>query len=251
MKFKIFISCLFLLFTGGLSYLHFYEKYSKQNLIKNLRNELKEQKNLNKIYVLKDKRRKCISKTLKIAYNLSDWESYCYSVFFDDFSTYYKINWEVYAALIRVESNFNPTIKSKANCKGLMQIKESTGEEIAKKLGILFIKNQSLWNDFINIILGAEYLSRFIQEKGFDGGVKSYLGGPDYLKSVKKNTETYKYVKEYKIRVSDEYHQLQYIFRGVADEYDITFEELRNSIFKDSISPVFSILETNSEDSKE
>ncbi|RKY79487.1 hypothetical protein DRQ07_06340 [candidate division KSB1 bacterium] len=250
MKLKIFISCLFLLLTGGLSYFYFYEKYSKQNLIKNLKNELEEQKNLNKIYILRDKRRKCISKTLKIAYNLSDWESHCYSIFFDDFSIYYKINWEIYAALIRVESNFNPTVKSGANCKGLMQIKESTGKEIAEKLGISFIENQSLWNDFINIILGAEYLSGFIQEKGFDGGVKSYLGGPDYLKSIKKRTETYTYVKEYKIRVSDEYNQLQYIFRGVADEYNITFEELKNSVFKDSISPIFNIFKnkTNSEE---
>lgn len=243
MKFKIFVSCSIFLLSGFLGYFFTKNNNCYKSRIYELERELENQKKLNKIYVLRDDRRKCIAKTLKIAYNLSDWESYCYSQFFDDFSIFYKIDWEIYASLIRVESNFNPTIKSKANCKGLMQIKESTGREVAEKLGILFINNQSLWNDFINIILGAEYLSRFIQEKGFDGGVKSYLGGPDYLKSVKKKAETYTYIKEYKIKVSDEYNQLRYIFRGVIDEYSITdFEELKKSMSNDTISSIFNVL---------
>lgn len=216
--------------------------FSRKNL-----NEIKKKsyeiEKIHKVYLLRDERRRCISKTLTIAYDLSNWESYCYSMIFDEISCYYKINWEIFAALIRVETNFNPTLKSPAHCKGLMQLKEATGKEVAEKLDINYVENQSLWNDFINILLGSHYLAEFIKERGIEGGIKSYLGGPDYLKSVKKKGETFRYVREYKIKVSEEYKQLKYIFRGVIDKYSkFNFNEIETSFKTDSSVLIFEVL---------
>ena len=215
-----------------------------------LEKELQNEKEKNRVYIIRDDRRRCISKTLQLAYNLSEWESFCYATLFDEFSLLYKTHWALYGALIRVETNFNPTLKSGKDCKGLMQIKESTGADVAKKLNIQYKENVSLWNEFINFAIGATYLSDFIAERGVHGSIKSYLGGPDYKKSIQKKIETFKYVKEYKTRVSEECDQLQYMYRGIVDEYSITdYEEIDLSINKDTTALIFEIFEVEIPDS--
>lgn len=227
-------------------YFLYREPLVKKLIVEN--NHLKKEQKIYKSYILQDERIKCMVKTLTIAYDISEWEAYFYSKFFDDFSLYFRIPWEIYPALVRVESNFNPTRRSKAGCKGLMQLKESTAKAEAKKLNINFVESQSLWNEFINLPLGVNYLSRHIKKEGnIEGGIKCYLGGPDYLKSVKRNGDISKYVKEYKTRVSKEYEQLKIMYRGVVDELsNFSYEDIYKSFQTDSISLIFSLFATDS-----
>jgi len=62
-------------------------------------------------------------------------------------------------SIMREESHFNPTILSRSNAHGLMQILPSTGKWIAGKLGIKgkFVAD-SLWNPDRNIAFGVWYL---------------------------------------------------------------------------------------------
>jgi soluble lytic murein transglycosylase-like protein len=208
-----------------------------------LKKELAQEKELNRAYFLRRERRKCIAKTIILAYGISEWEAFHYAIIFDQYSIYYQIPWEVYVALIRVETNFNPTLTSKAGCRGLMQIKESTGEPIAKKLDIRWKGKKTLFNEFCNIAIGSFYLSEnILKKKNINHGLKCYLGGPDYLKSIRDNAETFTYVKEYKTRVAKEYKQLSYMFRGKVDELSgVDFDEIFNSTKVDTTSLIFDI----------
>jgi hypothetical protein len=113
----------------------------------------------------------------------------------------------------------------------MMQLLEGTGKEVAEIYGIEYVPNQTLWNTTINLILGCGYLSKNIKEKGLESGVKSYLGGPDYLKAVKSNKIANQYIGEYKSTVWKEYRELISIFKGVVNS------EIYNEIhpFQDSI----------------
>jgi len=215
--------------------------------IKIIQDKHNQEMGISKCYIIKQQRLECMVKTLMIAYKLSKWEAYYLCTMFDDFSTKYNTPWEVFPAVIRVESNFNPSAKSPANCFGLMQLKKATGKELAHKLGIRF-NNKTLWNDFVNIILGSTYLCGFIEKKGLKEGVKSYLGGPDYKKSVKNNHDTRKYVKEYKTTVISEYEKLSLMFRGVVDELGYTYKDVYLIPRKSDPTPLIFTLFTDSTD---
>lgn len=191
----------------------------------NYENKINQTEKRHDYFVIRQQRLECMTKTLIVAYKLSKWEAYYYCTLFDDFSLRYNIPWEIFAATIRVESNFNPSAKSDAGCKGLMQLKESTAEELATSLDIRY-NDKTLWNDILNIILGSTYLSTHIKEKGIKEGVKTYLGGPDYKRNVKKNHGTRTYVKEYKVSVLSEYDKLSLMFRGVVDELGYTYDDI-------------------------
>lgn len=218
-----------------------------RNHVKMLENQVDYEIEKCQMYHLRDERRNCIMKTLILAYSLSTWEAYFYAVYFDDLAVFYDIPWEVLPALIRVESNFNPTIRSQAGCKGLMQIMESTGAAEAKKLHIRFKENESLWNEFINLPIGTSYLSRYIKARGVEGGIQTYLGGPDYLKSLKKNGESSIYLREYKTKVSKEYEQLRIMFRGIVDEIGtMDYERIYSSFQTDSSALILEIFKPDS-----
>jgi hypothetical protein len=177
--------------------------------------------------VEKEKRLTNMEKTLLLVYNISPHEAHYYSIIFDDFSQKDKIPWEVYAALIRIESNFNPTVLSPAKCKGLTQVKEETGRGVASKLGINF-NESTLWNDLLNIVIGLTYFDEGYTEKvdslgpedALKHAIKRYCGGPGYQKI---NTESKVYVGEYKSTVWQEYIRLSYIYKGIL------YEELKKS----------------------
>lgn len=233
----IFIGALISLFTTPLN------PVALRAEIKELKQELAQEKERNRAYFLRRERRKCIAKTIILAYGISEWEAFHYAIIFDQYSVYYQIPWEVYVALIRVETNFNPTLTSKAGCRGLMQIKESTGEGIAKKLKINWNEKKTLFNEFCNIAIGSYYLSENVwKKKDIHHGIKCYLGGPDYLRSIRDNAKTFTYVKEYKTRVSKEYEQLSYMFRGKVDELsNVDYDEIFNSTKVDTTSLIFDI----------
>jgi hypothetical protein len=191
----------------------------------------------------------CMSKTLMVAYGLSRWESHYYAIIFNDFSKQFEIPWEIYPAIVRIESNFKCNTGSPKGAKGMMQLLEGTGKEVAEVYGIDYIANQTLWNTTINLVLGCGYLSKNIKEKGFEGGVKSYLGGPDYLKSVKSNAKASQYIGEYKSSVWKEYRQLGYIFRGIVNESN---KDIYNEIhsFHDTITTNTTLFDFTKDTSK-
>ncbi len=82
-------------------------------------------------------------------------------------------------SIMREESHFNPTILSRSNAHGLMQILPSTGKWIAEKLGIKKFKKENLWDTTTNIGFGAWYL-RYLLDF-FNGNmvlaVAGYNGG--------------------------------------------------------------------------
>lgn len=96
----------------------------------------------------------------------------------------YQIDPYLVLAIMREESHFNPTILSRSNAHGLMQILPSTGKWIAGKLGIKKFRNDDLWSTDTNIAFGSWYL-RYLLDF-FAGNlplaVAAYNGGQGNLK---------------------------------------------------------------------
>jgi Transglycosylase SLT domain len=159
-----------------------------------------------------------MNKTLMISYGLSKWEAHYYSIMFNDFSKSYHIPWEIYPAVIRIESNFKSNIVSNCDAKGITQILESTAKKVANEIGIDYNEKETLWNSYINMIIGMTYLSERIQSSNIEDGIKQYLGGPDYKKTIKCNDTTAKYIRDYKTTVFQEYQKLHYMFIGISHD---------------------------------
>lgn len=222
-----------LLIVGSASYYFIIKTTENITSYKREVTELKKQCRENE---LREERLLCMTKVLIMVYGLSQWEAHYYSVIFDDFSIKFNIPWEIYPAIIKIESNFRPSLVSPKSAKGMMQILEGTGEMVAKQIDMNYVKGETLWNDFSNIILGCFYLSFNIRDKGLDGGVQSYLGGPAYLVSAKANNEVFKYLGEYKTTVAKEFKTLQYMYRGIVAESGFNYKEVHPSKYQDSIS---------------
>ena len=70
------------------------------------------------------------------------------------------------AAEIRAESVFDPMARSSANARGLMQVLPSTGEGLAKALGLPWTGADSLYDPDTNILLGSAYLRQLMDRYG-------------------------------------------------------------------------------------
>jgi soluble lytic murein transglycosylase len=82
-------------------------------------------------------------------------------------------------AIARQESEFNPTARSPANARGLMQLLPSTAKQTACKIDMPY-SDAKLDDPVANMTLGSSYLGQIID--GFDGsyilGIASYNAGP-------------------------------------------------------------------------
>lgn len=198
---------LILMLIGGMIYLDI----RSENIIKVQRDKLN-------TYVNKEQKIENISKTLQIAHNLSIQEADMYSLIFDYYSNKYNVPWQILAALIRIESNYNPTLKSSKDAIGLCQILESTAEPICDSLGINYKKGQTLWNEIKNMEIGFYYLVSTMDSTRSDSSIinstKVYLGGPDYRKKIK----YHRYIGNYSSSIYEEFNRLKYIYRGVENE---------------------------------
>lgn len=67
-------------------------------------------------------------------------------------------------AIIKAESNFNVEANSSSGAKGLMQIMDSTAQEIAKKLEVTEVKNYNLYDAETNIMFGTKYFADLLKE---------------------------------------------------------------------------------------
>lgn len=86
-----------------------------------------------------------------------------YSEYVEKYSNEYNVDKYLIYATIKAESNFNKNAESKKGAKGLMQLLESTGQEIANGMNIS-INNDDLFDANINIMLGTKYISRLMQK---------------------------------------------------------------------------------------
>lgn len=177
-------------------------------------------------------------KALLVSYNITSYEARYYSFIFDDFSQKYGIPWEVYPALVRIESNFNPGVMSRERAKGLTQVLESTGKSQAEKLNIPY-NDGTLWNSILNMVIGFDYFSEGYAEKIKDipqdsalkHAMRRYCGGPGYARV---NDSARIYVKEYRSTLWDEYLRVSYIYKGVM--YDQLIVDRNNYQQKKSVN---------------
>jgi len=77
------------------------------------------------------------------------------------------------SALIRQESEFNPSAVSHSNALGLMQLLPSTGKGEAKQLGLKGYNQDSLFDPNVNIELGTRYFRKMVDH--FNGQVEYAL----------------------------------------------------------------------------
>jgi soluble lytic murein transglycosylase len=75
------------------------------------------------------------------------------------------------AALIRQESEFNPSAISRANACGLMQLLPSTGKSLAREEGMEHFQTFQLFDPVTNIRIGTRYLRKTLNKFG---GVTEY-----------------------------------------------------------------------------
>lgn len=83
------------------------------------------------------------------------------------------------AAVIRVESKFQPRATSDQGARGLMQIMPETGAWVARRLGMESFHPDLLYDPALNIRIGTWYLSELNREFGNDLtlALAAYNGG--------------------------------------------------------------------------
>lgn len=145
-----------------------------------------------------------------------------YSEYVYKYAEEYDVDPILIFAIIKAESNFNPNVVSSSNAIGLMQLMDTTAEEIANKLQINFMKRASLYNPELNIQLGTKYFSNLMKEYNGNqllaltaynagiGNVKKWIeqgiikeDGSDIENIPFKETNNYvrKIVRDYKIYI--------------------------------------------------
>lgn len=77
----------------------------------------------------------------------------------EQYASEYNIDPPLVAAVIRTESNFNPSAESQMGARGLMQITPQTGKWIAEKLEIVNYRDDMLYDPDINVRLGCWYIN--------------------------------------------------------------------------------------------
>ncbi|NLO87274.1 MAG: lytic transglycosylase domain-containing protein [Firmicutes bacterium] len=92
------------------------------------------------------------------------------------------------AAVIKVESNFRHDAVSRADARGLMQIRPDTAREVARELGHVIdedVFEELLFDPEYNITLGTRYLAKMLQEFGGNEAMAlaAYNAGPARLRS--------------------------------------------------------------------
>jgi soluble lytic murein transglycosylase len=95
------------------------------------------------------------------------------------YSIKYDIDPLLAAAIVKVESSFQPYAKSPKGAIGLMQVMPETGREIARKLKLKSFTIEDLYDPEINLQIGFYYLT-MLREK-FNGNIyltlAAYNGG--------------------------------------------------------------------------
>lgn len=88
-----------------------------------------------------------------------------YSEYVDKYAQEYNVDELLIYAVIKAESNFDKNVVSNSNAKGLMQLMDSTADEVASNI----ITNQTFEPDMLfdaetNIKIGTKYLSELLSK---------------------------------------------------------------------------------------
>lgn len=67
-------------------------------------------------------------------------------------------------AIIKTESGFNKEATSNKEAKGLMQIMDTTANDVNSQINVVDDINENLYDEKINIALGCKYLSNLIKK---------------------------------------------------------------------------------------
>ena len=86
-----------------------------------------------------------------------------YSEYVKKYSSIYNVDENLIYAIIKNESNFNSNAISRVGAKGLMQIMDTTAEDVAK---MLKIDNYDLFSPDDNINIGVKYFSYLVEKYG-------------------------------------------------------------------------------------
>ncbi|MDH7577996.1 MAG: lytic transglycosylase domain-containing protein [Bacillota bacterium] len=85
----------------------------------------------------------------------------------------FQLDPHVLAALIRVESRFDPHAQSAAGARGLMQVMPNTAAWVARQIGLQDFHPDLLYQPEVNLLIGSWYLSHLLQE--FQGNLPASL----------------------------------------------------------------------------
>jgi soluble lytic murein transglycosylase len=84
------------------------------------------------------------------------------------------------AALIRQESEFNPSAVSRANAVGLMQLLPKVGKSVAKQEKLKHFSTTQLFTPAVNLQLGTRYFRSMVDKfGGFEYALAAYNAGVD------------------------------------------------------------------------
>ena len=92
-----------------------------------------------------------------------------YKEYVQKYAQEYNVDENLIYALIKAESNFNSKAKSSKDAIGLMQLMESTAQDVCKKTDLQISSDElseKLLEPDININIGTKYLSILIQKYG-------------------------------------------------------------------------------------
>jgi hypothetical protein len=213
---------LILLWIAASSYAILYIETRDVAKIDSLQNELDSLKII-------DNEKNTIRRTLQVAYpQLSIFEVLAYGeIFYYVCETKYGIHFMKPAAIIGVESNWDPSLMSYAKCRGLGQLGSAAAKEGCDKYGIPYKEGYTEWNDPLNIGLSLDYYCSRAKTKGDSFAVREYIGGITWPKAAPgglREKQIKKYAqdvaaKELKIRnVLTETIKLDYIYKGAYTE---------------------------------
>lgn len=92
-----------------------------------------------------------------------------YEEYVQKYSQKYNVDENLVYALIKAESNFNANAQSSKGAIGLMQLMETTAQDVCKRMDLNISNNElkeKLLEPEININIGTKYLSILIQQYG-------------------------------------------------------------------------------------
>jgi len=110
------------------------------------------------------------------------------------------------AAIIKVESRFDPFAVSHVGALGLMQLMPPTAQQLSSEK----LNRRHLFDPVLNIELGTAYLAQLLQR--FDGDLRkaliAYNAGPSVARSLVKGSRAYKRLDTYPQAVIAAYRDL-------------------------------------------
>ena len=118
------------------------------------------------------------------------------------------------AAIIKVESRFDPFAVSHVGALGLMQLMPPTAQELSSEK----LNKRHLFDPVLNIELGTAYVAQLLQR--FDGDLRkaliAYNAGPSVARSLVKGSRAYKRLDVYPQAVIAAYRDLSQGRQGTA-----------------------------------